>query len=121
MNSRLGIFQRLWEKSKSVIHSILRKHGGTGFCKAKKHLAGLGKLLNGKTDRLVMNKKKDRFTTATAISKRAHANLSIKISRHTIYRRCNKINLNSREASTKPYISKAKKMSRLKFATEHVI
>ena len=50
-----------------------------------------------KTDRLVSNEsKKDRFATATAISKRANANLGIKISRHTISRRPKKINLNSR-------------------------
>ena len=52
----MGIFQRLG-KSKSVIHSILRKLEKTGSCEAKKHLAGLGKLLQGKTDGLVMNQK----------------------------------------------------------------
>ena len=59
--------------------------------------------------------------TATSISKRADDNLGIKISRHTISRRLNEINLNGRVASTKPYISKKNKMSRLKFATKHVI
>ena len=68
-----------------------------------------------------MNQKKDRFVTATAIFKRANADLDIKISRHSISRRLNEINLNSRVASTKPYISKKNKMSRLKFASEHVI
>ena len=68
-----------------------------------------------------MNKKKHRFATATAISKRANANLEIKMSKHTISRRLNEINLNSLVAFTKPYISKKNEMSRLKFATEHVI
>ena len=64
-----------------------------------------------------MNQKKDQF----AAEKRANANLGIKISRHTITQRLNEINLNSRVASTKPYISKKNQMSWLKFATEHII
>ena len=63
----------------------------------------------------------NRFATATTISKRDNDNIGIKISRHTISRRLNEINLNSRVASTKPYISKKNKMSRLKFASEHVM
>ena len=41
-------------KSKSVIH-ILRK---LGHVKPKKHLAGLGKLLQSKTDGLIINQKR---------------------------------------------------------------
>ena len=41
-------------ESKSVIHSILRK---LDHVKPRNHLAGLGKLLQGKTDGLVMNHK----------------------------------------------------------------
>ena len=89
--------------------------------KPRNQLAGLGKLLQGKTDGLVMNRKKDRFVTETAISKRSNANFRIKISRNTISRRLREINLTNRVAFTKPYISKKNKMSRLKFATEHVI
>ena len=98
-------------KSKSVIHCILRKLEETVSCEGK------GKLLQWKTDWLV----KDRFATATATSKRANANLGIKTSRHTISRRLNEINMNSWVASTKTYFSKKDKMSRLKFATEHII
>ena len=69
-----------------------------------------------------MNQKLDRFATATAISRRANANIGIKISNHTISRRFNEMYLNSQVASTKPHISKKQnKMSRLKFATKHVI
>ena len=57
----------------------------------------------------------------TAISKRTNDNLGIKISKYTISRRLNEINLNSWVASMKPYISKKNKMSGLKFASEHVI
>ena len=64
--------------------------------------------------------KKDRFAAATAISKIANANLCIKISRYTISRRLNEINMNCRVACTKPYISKKSKITRLKFVTEHV-
>ena len=65
-------------------------------------------------DRWIGNElKKDRFVTETAISKRANANLGIKISRHIISRRLNEINLNSRVASTKPYILKRKKWADL--------
>ena len=52
-------------------------------------------------DRLIGNEsKKDRFATATAISKRANANLGIKISRHTIFRRLNQINLRNKFQET---------------------
>ena len=89
-----------------------------GHVKPRNLLEGLGKLLQGKADGLVINQKKDWFETATA--KRANANLGIKISRHIISQRLNEINLNSRVGSTKPYISEKNKMSWLKFATEHV-
>ena len=89
--------------------------------KPRNHLAGLGKLLRGRTGELLTNKRKDRFVTATAISKRANANLGIKISRYIIFRRLHEINLNSRVATTNPSISKKNQLSRLKIATEHVI
>ena len=82
--------------------------------KPNNHLAGLGKLLQKKADGLVMN----QFTTTIAISKRANANLGIKISKHT---RLNEINLKSWVAFIKPYILKRAKMSWLKFVTEHII
>ena len=59
--------------------------------------------------------------TSTTISKRANANLGIKISRHIISRRLNEINLNCRIACMKPYIFKRNKINWLKFASEHVI
>ena len=108
-------------KSKSVIHSILRKLEETGSCEAKKP-PGWPRKITAREDRWIGNEtKKDGIATATAISKRANTNLGIKIPRHTISWRFNEINLNSRVASMKPYISKKNKMSRLKFATEHVI
>ena len=61
-------------------------------------------------DRWIGNEsKKDRFSTATATSKRVNANFGIKIPRHTISRRRNEINLKSRVACTKLYISKKNK------------
>ena len=73
-------------------------------------------------DRWMGNESKnDRFATVTTVSKRANANPSIKISRHTNSRGINKINLNSCVASTKPYISKKNKMSLLKFAPKYII
>ena len=108
-------------KSKSVIHSILRKHEETRSCEGKKP-PGRPWKTTAREDRWIDNEsKKDRFATAAAICKRANASLGIKISRHTISWRLNEINLNSRVASMKPYISKKNKMSRLKFATEHII
>ena len=76
-----------------------------GPVKPRNHLAGLEKLLQGKY----------WFAIATTISKRANSNVGIKISRHTISRRLNEINLNSQVASTKPYISKKNKISQLKY------
>ena len=121
INSRLGIFQRLWGESKRVIHSILRKLEETGLCEAKKP-PGRPRKTTAREDRWIGNEsKKDWFATATTISKRDNANLGIKISGHTISWRLNYINLNSQVASTKPYISKKNKMSWLKFTTEHII
>ena len=78
--------------------------------------------MTAREDKWIGNEsKKDRFATATAIYKRANANLGMKISRHTISQRLQKINSGSRVASTKSCSSKNNKMSRLKFATEHVI
>ena len=76
--------------------------------KQRNLLAGLGKLLQRKTDGLVMNQK-------TIVLRQQLLSLKgFKISRRTISRKLNEINLNSRVASTKPYISKKNKMSRLK-------
>ena len=117
----IGNISKTVGKSKSVIHSILRKFEETWSCDAKKS-PSMPRKTTAREDRWIGNEsKKDRFATATTISKRVNANLDIKISRHTIFRRLNEINLNSRVASTKPYISKKNKMSRLKFATEHII
>ena len=108
-------------KSKSVIHSILRKLEETGSCEAKKP-PGWPRKTTAKEDKWICNEsKKDRFATATAISKRANANLGNKISRHTISRRLNEINSSSQVASTKPHISKKNKMSRIKFASEYIL
>ena len=109
INSRLWIFQRLWGESKSVIHSIFRKLEETRSCEAKKP-PGRPRETTARENRWISNESKnDRFATATAISKRANANLGIRISMHTISRRLNKINLNSQVASTNPYISKKRK------------
>ena len=81
-----------------------------GHVKPRNTLAGLGKLLQVKTDGLVMKKR----------SICDSCRFSLKISRHTISQRFSEMILNSRFASTRPYISKKNKMSRLNFATEHV-
>ena len=108
-------------KSKSVIHSILRKLEETGSCETKKP-SGRRRKPTAMENKWIDNQsKKDRFAIATAISKRANGNLGINISRHSISRRLYEINLYNRVASTKPYISKKNKTSQLKFATEHVI
>ena len=108
-------------KSKSVIHSISRKLEETGSCEAKKP-AGRPRKTTASEDRWISNEsKKDQFATATTISKRTNANFGIEISRYTISRRLNEMNLNNRIASIKLYISKKNKMSKWKFATEHVI
>ena len=90
----IGDISKTVGKSKSVIHSTSSKLKETGSCEAKNPTVRPRK----STDGLVMSqkkKKKDRFATATTISKRANAILGIKISRHTISQRLNEINLNS--------------------------
>ena len=91
----IGDISKTEEKSKSVIHSILRKLEETGSCEAKKP-PGRPRKTTAREDRWIgYESKKDQFMTATAISKRANANLGIKIPRHIISRRLNEINLNS--------------------------
>ena len=76
----IGDISKTVGKSKSVIHSILRKLGETGSCEAKKP-PGRPRKITAREDRWIGNEsKKDRFVIASAISKRANANLGIKIS-----------------------------------------
>ena len=84
----------------------------------RNHLAGLGKLPQVKSDGLVMNQERIDLRQQPLSLQELMLTLA---SRHTISRRINEINLNSRVASTKPYISKKNNMSRLKFSTEHII
>ena len=96
-------------KSKSIIHSILRRPEETGACEGKKPPVRSRKT-TAREDRWIGNEsKQDRFATATAISKRANAKLGIKISSPIIFRRNNERSLNSRAASMKLYISKQTK------------
>ena len=80
----IGDFSKTLGKSKSVIHSILRKLEETGSCEAKRP--------PGRFTKTTTREDMVRFATATTISKRANANFGIKISRHTISRRLNEIN-----------------------------
>ena len=127
----IGVISKTVGKSKSIIHSIgkprdtlcerERKLEETGSFETKKPPGRHWKITT-REDKWIGNVSKSiRFATATVISKRANANFGIKISRHTISRKLKEINLNSRVASTKSYISKKNKMSRLKFTTEHII
>ena len=83
-------------------------------------MAVLGKRLQGKTDGLVLNQKSIDMRQQQLSRKELMLTLASKY-QSTLFLEDNEINLNSRVASTKPYISKKNKMSRLKFATEHVI
>ena len=119
IKSQLGIFQRLLGNLKVlfIFSANLRK---LGHVKPKKPPGRSGKT-TARKDRWIGNEsKKDRFATATAISKRANANLGIRISKRTIPQRLNEVNLNCLVGSTKPYISRKNKMNQLKFVTEHV-
>ena len=120
INSRLGIFQRLWGNVKVLFIVFFRKLEETGLCEVNKLPVRPKKTTTGEDRWISSESKEDLFATATTISKRANANLGIKITRNTIYRRLNEINLNSRLASMKHYISEKNKMSRLKIATEHI-
>ena len=92
----IGDISKTVGKSKYVIHSILRKLEKTGSCEAKIP-PGKPRKTTAREDRWIGNEsKEDRFAIAAAISKRANANLAIKVSRHTISRRLKELNLNSR-------------------------
>ena len=100
----IGVMSKTVGKSKSIIHNIFRKLEETGSYEVKKP-PDWSRKTTARKDRWSGNElKKDRFATATAISKRAYANLGIEISWHTISQRLNEIDLNSQVASSKPYI-----------------
>ena len=107
-------------KSKIVVHGILKRFEKTGSCEAKKP-PGRPRKTTARDDRWITLKfKKDRFATATDISKKARDYLGIKVSRHTISQRLNEEHLIARAPSTKPFISKKNQLAHKKFATEHV-
>ena len=81
------------------------------YVKPRNNLAVRGKLLQGKTDRLVINNKWIDLRHQPLFSKSANANVGIKISRDFIFQRLYEINFNSRVAFTQSYISKKNKMS----------
>ena len=116
----IGDIANIVKKSKSVIHGILKKFKETGSCEAKKP-PGRPRKTTAREDRLIVkNSKKDRFATATAISKNTKTDFGISVSRHMVSRRLNEKCLFSRVPSTKPFISNKNQRSRKKFATEHV-
>ena len=109
----IGDISKTVGKSKSVIHNILRKLDETESCEAKKPLGRPRKTTVKEGRWIGKNQKRiDLWQQLLMLT------LALK---NTISQRLNEINLNSRVASTKPYISRKNKMSWLKFASEHVI
>ena len=101
-NYRLGIIQRLWENLRVlfiVFYENLRK---LGYVKRRNHLAGQGKLQQGKTDGLVINQKRINLRQQPLSLKGLILTLVLKYQGT----RLNEINRKNRVASTTPYISK---------------
>ena len=94
----------------NVIYGILRKIDENGLHVSKQSPCRPRESAS-REDRWICNLLKKDCVRATAICKRANAQLGIKISRHTIARRLNEIYLNSLVTFMKPYFSKKNKMS----------
>ena len=91
-----------------------------GNVKPWNHLVGLEKLLQGKTDGLVMNQKRIDLRQQPLFPKVLMLTLAFKYQGKLYFEDIIKKKLNSRVSSTKAYIKK-NKMSWLKLSTEHVI
>lgn len=120
-NLSIGAIAKIVDKSKSVVHNILKVYDDSGSCKARKSTVRPRKTTEREDPAMVKLVKKDRFKTAAAVSREMSIVLEKNISRRTVSRRLVDHNLLSRAPVVKPLISSKNKKCRLAFATEHLL
>ena len=120
-NLSIGAIAEIVNKSKSVVHGILKVYNDYGLSEARKS-TGRPRITTKREDRaMVKLVKKDRFKTAAAVSQEMSIQLGKPLSRKTMSRRLVEQQLLARAPVVKPLISSKNKKCRLAFANEHVL
>lgn len=120
-NLSIGSIAKIVNKSKSVVHGILKVYDDCGSCEARKSTGRPRKTTKREDRAMVKLVKKDRFKTAAAVSREMSIVLKKTLSRKTVSRRLVEHDLQARAPAVKPLISSKNKKCRLTFATEHVL
>ena len=121
-NLSIGAIAEIVNKSKSVVHSIIKVYNDYGSSEARKS-TGRPRITTKREDRaMVKLVKKDRFkTAAAAVSQEMSNQLGKPLSRKTVSHRLVEQQLLARAPVVKPLISSKNKKCRLAFANEHVL
>ena len=120
-NLSIGAIAEIVNKSKSVVHGILKVYNDYGSSEARKS-TGRPRITTKREDRVMVKLvKKDRFKTAAAVSREMSIQLGKPLSRKTVSRRLVEQQLLARAPVVKPLISSEDKKCRLAFANEHVL
>ena len=106
-------------RSKSVVYRVYRFKADKRL--ERKPRTGRPPMNTKREDRIIVTMSlKDRFDTATSISRAFCEQTEKPISRKTVSRRLNKEKLVARISCRKPLISKKNQKVRLEVATEHI-
>ena len=120
-NLSIGAIAEIVNKSKSVVHGILKVYNDFGLSEARMS-TGRPRITTKREDRaMVKLVKKDRFKTAAAVSREMSIQLGKPLSRKTVSRRLIQQQLLARAPVVKPLISPKNKNCSLVFANEHVL
>ena len=117
-NLSIGAIAEIVNKSKSVVHGILKVYNDYGSSETRKS-TGRPRITTKREDRaMVKLVKKDRFKTAAAVSREMSIQLGKPLSRKTESRRLVEQQLLARAAVTTDILQEK---CRLAFANEHVL
>lgn len=109
------------DRCPSTVHAIIQRYV-KNFQVENKSRIGQGKKLNDHDERWILREIKTKpFTTANELKNMVNKNLEKEVCAETIRNVLRKNNFNGRIARKKPYISKKKKISRVKFCKEYLL
>ena len=120
-NLSIGAIAEIVNKSKSVVHGMLKVYNDYSSSEARMSTGRL-RITTKREDRAqVKLVKKDRFKTVAAVSREMSIQLGEPLSRRTVYRWLVEQQLLARAPVMKLLISSKNKKCRLAFANEHVL